>query len=286
MVHQKSNGSSKHSFKSNNAFKSEKKYDANYLILIPFQIELLLTVFIYKILSREVYPETCPTFLTTYANREEQVVCWLKNVNKNISNLSFNITLRQYCINQTTTYINFEHTDVICIQYVFKLINIVDTVTNIFAWHQAIVFIVTKSVMFSYWFQQKLCKTICWSNLFYRSRCIISFIMIVSVTFIYIVIFEFILPAHFILNGRNRIDLTYHLLYACSKFLVGIIVHVNLYTFYQWHLHNTPRNQLLPPNEEEKTIAYLKTADHNDAVFIEDYLANSSKKYLTPNVSA
>ena len=38
-------------------FTFEKQYDTNYLLLIPFQIDLLLTVFVYKILTRDVYPE-------------------------------------------------------------------------------------------------------------------------------------------------------------------------------------------------------------------------------------
>jgi hypothetical protein len=259
----------------------KKKYDANYLLLIPFQIDLLLTVFIYKILTRDVYSETCQSFLTTYVNREKQVVCWLKHMNRNISNLNFNITLQRYCTNQTITYINFEHTDVICIQYVFKLINIIDTVTNIFAWHQATVFIVTKSIVVSYWFQQKLRKICCWLDLFNHYHCMILFIIISLISFAYIIIFVFVFPIYFASTDRIPIDLTRHLLYACSKFLVGIIVHVNLYTLYQWHLHITLKKEI----EAKQSI---RNTEHNtlpNTIIMEDYLGTSSTKYLTPNVS-
>ncbi|CAF1379279.1 unnamed protein product [Adineta ricciae] len=211
-----------------------KEYDANYLLLVPFQLDLLLTVLVYKILTRDVYFETCQTYLTTYHNRPDQVVCWLKNINRNVSNSSGNTTLVQYCLNQTITLINYEHNDVICTQYVFKLINIIDTVTNIFAWHQAIVFTVTKSIVFCYWYQQHLCKLSCWLNLFKYERRIIVLAAFGLILAIYIIIFVVLLPIYFIDAERQRVDLTRHLAYACSKFLVGIVVHVNIYTFYQW----------------------------------------------------
>ncbi|CAF1017467.1 unnamed protein product [Adineta ricciae] len=211
-----------------------KEYDANYLLLVPFQLDLLLTVLVYKILTRDVYFETCQTYLTTYHNRPDQVVCWLKNINRNVSNSSENTTLVQYCLNQTITLINYEHNDVICAQYVFKLINIIDTVTNIFAWHQAIVFTVTKSIVFCYWYQQHLCKFSCWLSLFKYERRIIVSAVFGLILAIYIIIFIVLLPLHFINVERQRIDLTRHLAYACSKFLVGIVVHVNIYTLYQW----------------------------------------------------
>jgi hypothetical protein len=216
-------------------FPTEKKRDANYVLLIPFQIDLLLTVFVYKMLTREVYPETCQSYLTTYHNRPTQVVCWLKNINRNTSNMSFNITLHQYCTNQTITYINYEHNDVMCTQYVFKMVNIIDTITNIFAWHQAIVFLVTKSIVFSHWYQHKIRKSFCWSKLSHGPHHIILFIVICFILSIYILLFVFMLPICFLLMESRRVDLTRHLLYACSKFIVAIIIHVNLYTLYQWH---------------------------------------------------
>jgi len=281
---------------SNSSF--NKRYDVNYLLLVPFQIELLLTVFVYKILTREVYPETCQSYLTTYHDRPTQVMCWLKNINKNISNSDFNISLYQYCTNQSITYINYEHNDVICIQYIFKLINIVDTVTNIFAWHQAIVFIVTKSIVFSYWYQHKLRKTSFWSNLYNRQRRIIVFIGICSLLSIYIVLFVLILPFSFLLIERRRVDLTRHLLYACSKFIVAIIVHVNLYTLYQWHSLITQKRPVLTINEE-RVVSFGQPRESAvsisignsvydspcNSMMIDDYLRNSPKRYLTPGMS-
>jgi hypothetical protein len=289
----KSSLSSKNSHTSTNRATFEKRYDANYLLLIPFQLDLLLTVFIYKILTRDVYSETCQSFLTTYANREKQVICWLKHINRNTSNLSFNISLPQYCTNQTIIYINFEHTDVICIQYVFKVINIIDTVTNIFAWHQAVVFIVTKSIVVSYWFQQKLRQTSCWLNLFPHYNRIIILIIIFSISSIYILLFIFILPIYFASAGRMRIDLTRHLIYACAKFLVGIILHANLYTLYQWHSHTTQKNPLLIKTEEKdvecqpaiESIRNSELSPFVSTMMIEDHLGTSSTRYLTPNVS-
>lgn len=272
---------------------SEKKYDANYLLLVPFQIDLLLTVLIYKILSRDVYPETCQSYLSTYHNRQTQVVCWLKHINSNVSNLSFNISLHQYCTNQTITYINWEHNDVICTHYVFKLINIIDTVTNMFAWHQAIVFIVTKSIVVSYWYQHKLRKTICWSHLLNHHRRIILFIAIYSIVSIYILFFLFLLPIRFYLIERRRVDLTRHLLYACSKFITAIIIHVNLYTLYQWQSHNAEKRPLLTTSEERRTnsdqrvesFVSLGNSEYGSppcTILIDEYFNNPSTKYLTP----
>jgi hypothetical protein len=235
--------SKKLSVSSSSDFTSEKKREANYILLIPFQLDLLLTVFVYKILTRDVYPETCQSYLTTYHNRQTQVVCWLKNINTNISNSNINLTLYQYCTNQTITYINYEHNDVMCTQYVFQLVNIIDTITNIFAWHQAISFIVTKSIVFSYWYQHRLRKTSCWSQLSRYQHRIILVLVICLFLSIYVLLFLFILPLRFILKERKRVDLTRHLLYACSKFITAIIVHVNLYTLYQWHLLNSQTNQ-------------------------------------------
>ncbi|CAF1462372.1 unnamed protein product [Adineta steineri] len=134
----------------------EKKQDADYLLLIPVQIDLLLTVFLYKILTRRTFFETCRTYLTTYHNRPNRIVCWHKFTNYNISNSDINATLFDYCTNQTNTYINYEYNDVICVQYLFKLINIIDTITNVLAWHQAIVFIVIRSIVCAYWWQRKI----------------------------------------------------------------------------------------------------------------------------------
>jgi hypothetical protein len=274
----------------------DKKYDANYLFLVPFQFDLLFTIFVYKILTRDVYPETCQSYLTTYHNRQKQVMCWLKDDNKNISNLSFNITLYQYCTNQSITYINYEHNDVVCTQYVFKLINIIDTVTNMFAWHQAVVFIVTKSIVFSYWYQHKLRKTGFWSNLFNHQRRIILFITICLILSIYILLFVLILPASFLLIERRRVDLTRHLLYACSKFVVATIVHVNLYTLYQWHLLIVQKHPTLTLNEEkiihfdqpgELTVSIGNSVYNSppSTMMIDDYL-KKSPKYLAPDILA
>ena len=256
-------------------FTFEKQYDKNYLLLIPFQIDLLLTVFVYKILTRDVYPETCQSYLTTYHNRPRQVVCWLKHINRNISNLSTNITLYQYCTNQTITYYSYEHNDVICTQYVFRLINIIDTVTNIFAWHQAIVFVVTKSIVFSYWYQYKLRKTSFWSNLFTCQRRNVLIIIICSILFIYVVPFIFILPIRFYLIERRRVDLTHHLIYACSKFITAIIVHVTLYTLYQRYLAILHKYRVLTVTEEKKV-------DHDQQP--ESSPSNGNNEYLSSPV--
>ena len=226
--------SSRASRSSSSSDLSEKKADVNYLLLIPFQVDLLLTVFVYKILTRDVYFETCQSYLTTYHSRPNQVVCWLKNTNKNVSNLSSNVSLHRYCSNQSITYINFEHNDVMCTQYVFKSINIIDTVTNIFAWHQAIVFIVTRSILFCYWYQRRLRRTKCWASLFECRRQTIVSAVVAPTILAYILVFIVIVPLRFIYVDRQRVDLTRHLMYACSKFITATIVHVNLYALCQW----------------------------------------------------
>jgi hypothetical protein len=232
-------------------FTFERKSDANYLLLIPFQIDLLLTVLVYKILTRDVYFETCQTYLTTYHNRQSQVVCWLKNVNKNVSNLSVNTSLHQYCRNQSITYINYEHNDVVCSQYVFKSINIIDTITNMFAWHQAIVFVVTRSILFSHWYQRQVRKTSCWTHLYSCQRRLILFLTIFPLLTTYVLGFVFIMPIHFFFVERRRIDLTRHLLYACMKFIIATIVHTNLYTVCEWYSIFKEKEQMLSLDEEQ-----------------------------------
>lgn len=130
-----------------------------------------------------------------------------------------------------------------CAQYVFKLINIIDTVTNIFAWHQAVVFVVTKAIVFAHWYQSALRKSMCWPSCFGCERRMIVIGTSVSVLAFYIIIFVILLPMRFILVEHLRVDLTRHLLYACSKFVVGIIVHVNIYAFYQWQVLSSQRQQ-------------------------------------------
>lgn len=293
----KSSETSKYSPAPNESRMSHKKYDATYILLIPFQIDLLLTVFVYKILTREIYVETCQSFLTTYANREQQVVCWLKHINQNLSNLSFNTSLQRYCENQTITYINFEHTDVLCIQYVFKLINIIDTVTNIFAWHQAIVFVVTKCIVFSYWYQEKLRETACWPQLIYVFRRTIMIIAICLTSSAYILLFIFIIPIRSMFVKGTRIDLTAHLLYACSKFLIAIIAHINIYTLYQWHSHTKREKQLIEINQEKEMeyqqavqlmarISTGKNGSPGETVESGYYRVATPSVYITPKVSA
>ena len=276
---------------------SEKMYDANYLLLVPFQVDLLLTVFVYKILTRGVYFETCNSYLTTYHTRPTEVVCWLKNTNKNISNWSLNVTLYEYCTNQTITYINHEHNDVMCTQYVFHLINIIDTVTNMFAWHQAVVFMVTKYIVFTHWYQQKLRKILRLSNLFPYQRRIMLYIAVYFAVFTYILVFIIILPIRFVLMERRRIDLTHHLLYACSKFVVGIIVHVNLYTLYQWHLFITQKQPVSMVSERQKASdSHLAASNlsRGNSVYaspttsmkrVDDHSGTTPKIFLTPHVS-
>jgi hypothetical protein len=281
---------------SSSKFIFEEKHDSNYLLLVPLQLDLLLTVFVYKILTREVYPETCQSYLTTYHNRQQQVICWLKNTNKNISNLSFNITLQQYCLNQSITYINYEHNDVICAQFVFKLVNIIDTVTNIFAWHQAMVFIVTRSIVFFYWCQRKLRKTTSFCNLYDHQRRIMLLIIFCSLSFIYILVFVLILPLSFVLMDRRRVDLTRHLIYACSKFTTAAIVQVNLYTLYQWHSIITNKEPILVLDEEQEfgNDRRTKSSASNgncqsgsalESVTTDTHSAPSPTNWLTPEIS-
>lgn len=235
------------------AYKNDRKYDPYYLLLIPFQLDLLMTVFVYKILTRDVYFETCQSYLTTYHNRPNKVVCWLKHVNQNLSNLSFNISLHQYCANQTTTYINYEHNDVICAQYVFKAINIIDTVTNMFAWHQAIVFLVTKSIVFANWCQRRVRNTFWWIDLIQNRRRIFIVFMIVPLTIAYTIFFVFFVPFYFAFRERRRIDLTRHLIYACSKFIIANVINTNLYTLIQWY-RVCRENLKTNFNDEEKHL--------------------------------
>ncbi|CAF1058607.1 unnamed protein product [Adineta steineri] len=230
----------------------EKKQDADYLLLIPIQIDLLLTVFLYKILTRRTYFETCGTYLTTYHNRPNHIVCWHKFINHNVSNSDINATLFDYCTNQTNTYINYEYNDVICVQYLFKLINIIDTTTNVLAWHQAIVFIVIKSIVCAYWWQRKIRKTSFWLGLVRYQRRMLLGVLLYPLIAIYIIIFVIILPAYFVVMERRRIDLTHYLLYACLKFMVATIAHVNLYTLSKWNSLYWRTNLNLTEDEEKE----------------------------------
>ena len=230
----------------------EKKQDADYLLLIPIQIDLLLTVFLYKILTRRVYFETCRTYLTTYHDRPDYIVCWHKFPNKNISNSGFNSTLYDYCVNQTISYINYEYNDVICIQYLFELINIIDTTTNVLAWHQAIVFTVTKSVVCAYWWQRKMRKTSFWLCLAHYQRRILLAILIYPLMVLYILIFIFLIPVYFVVIEQRRIDLTHYLLYACFKFMVATIAHINLYTLSKWNSLYWSKDLVLTAAEEQE----------------------------------
>lgn len=232
-----------------------KTPDADYLLLIPIQIDLLLTVFFYKILTRRIYFETCRTYLTTYHNRPHNIVCWHKYTNNNISNSYLNTTLHDYCVNQTISYINYEYNDVNCVQYLFKLINIIDTTTNVIAWHQAVVFIVTKSIVCAYWWQRKMRKASCWLHLVRYQRRIILAIIIYPLMTLYIVIFIFIVPVYFLLMEQRRIDLTHYLLYACFKFIVATIAHINLYTLSKWNALYR-RKDLVLTEDEEQEVGY------------------------------
>jgi hypothetical protein len=230
----------------------EKKQDADYILLMPLQIDLLLTVFYYKILTRELFFETCRTYLTTYYNRPHHIVCWHRYINTNVSNSDVNATLYDYCVNQTISYINYEHNDVICIQYAFKLINIIDTTTNVLAWHQAIVFIVTKSIVCAYWWQRKMRKTTFWIRLVRYQRRIILVSLIYPPMILYIIIFVFIIPAYFVVMERRRIDLTHYLMYACFKFITATIAHVNLYTLTKWCSLYGRKDLILTEDEEQE----------------------------------
>jgi hypothetical protein len=245
---------------------SKKKQDADYLLLIPVQIDLLLTVFFYKILTRRIYFETCRTYLTTYYNRPQQIVCWQKYTNNNVSNSNVHSSLHDYCVNQTISYINYEYNDVNCIQYAFKLINIIDTTTNVLAWHQAIVFIVTKSIVCAYWWQRKIRKTSLWLRLVRYQRRIILTVLIYPLMILYVLIFVFIIPAYFVLMEQRRIDLTHYLLYACIKFVIASIAHINLYTLSKWDsLYR--RKDLVLTEDEEQEVGYqqhLRFPTHRD----------------------
>jgi hypothetical protein len=210
------------------------RHDIDYILLIPLQLDMLLTVLVYKILHCYVYFETCQSYMTTYHDRPRKVVCWLKYTDKVISDLSTNISSNAYCLNQTITYINYDYNTVICIRYGLKLINIIDTVTNIIAWHQAIVFIVIKSVVFAYWLQRKLYKLHAWLRLTRQKRQIIRLLFVYSAFVPYIFVFVLIAPVYFILIERRRIDMTRHLLYACSKFAIATVAHMHLYTLLKW----------------------------------------------------
>ena len=238
------------SSRTSSQLKIKRNHDPYYLLMIPFQLDLLLTVFVYKILTRDVYFETCQSYLTTYHNRSSKVVCWLKHPNNNISNLSINVSLQQYCRNQTITYLNYEHNDVICSQYVFKSINIIDTITNIFAWHQAIVFLVTKSIVFSHWYQRKIRKTMFWTNLVRNRRLLIIIFSIFLLLSLYVSLFILIIPVYFLIKEQRRIDLTRHLIYACSKFITANIINTNLYTIFQWYVIHQEKQDYSSFDEE------------------------------------
>ena len=244
----------------------EKKQDADYLLLIPIQIDLLLTVFLYKILTRRIFHETCRTYLTTYHNRPKHIVCWHKYINNNISNSDVNATLYEYCVNQTLSYINYEYNDVNCIQYAFKLINIIDTITNVLAWHQAITFIITKSILCAYWWQRKMRKTSFWLCLVRYQRRILLAVIIYPMMTLYILIFIFLIPAYFVVKERRRIDLTHYLLYACFKFTVATIAHVNLYTLSKWDSLYRRKDLVLTEDEEQEVghQQHLRFPTHRD----------------------
>ena len=230
----------------------EEKQDADYLLLIPIQLDLLLTVFFYKILTRRIYYETCRTYLTTYDNRPEQIVCWHKYTNNNISNSNVHSSLRDYCVNQTNSYINYEYNDVNCIQYAFKLINIIDTTTNVLAWHQAIVFIVTKSIVCAYWWQRKMWKAAFWHRLVRYQRRRILAVLIYPIMILYILVFVLMIPVYFLVMEQRRIDLTHYLLYACLKFMVASIAHINLYTLSKWNSLYRRKDLVLTEDEEQE----------------------------------
>ena len=244
----------------------EAKQDADYLLLIPIQIDLLLTVFFYKILTRRIYYETCRTYLTTYDSRPQQIVCWHKYTNNNISNSNVRASLRDYCVNQTNSYINYEYNDVNCIQYAFKLINIIDTTTNVLAWHQAVVFIVTKSIVCAYWWQRKMRNTAFWHRLVRYQRRRILAVIIYPLMILYILVFVLLIPVYFIVMEQRRIDLTHYLLYACLKFIVATIAHINLYTLSKWNSLYRRKDLVLTEDEEQEVGCqqHLRFPTHRD----------------------
>jgi len=72
---------------------------------------------------------------------------------------------------------------------------------------------------------------------------------------LYIIVFIFIIPAYFLLMEQRRIDLTHYLLYACFKFMVATIAHVNLYTLSKWNsLYR--RKDLVLTEDEEQEVGY------------------------------
>jgi hypothetical protein len=51
---------------------------------------------------------------------------------------------------------------------------------------------------------------------------------------------------------RRRIDLTHYLLYACSKFIVATIAHINLYTLSKWNSLYWRKDLVLTEDEERE----------------------------------
>ncbi|CAF0988405.1 unnamed protein product [Adineta steineri] len=51
---------------------------------------------------------------------------------------------------------------------------------------------------------------------------------------------------------RRRIDLTHYLIYACLKFTVATIAHVNLYTISKWNSLYWRKSLVLTPDEEHE----------------------------------
>ncbi|CAF1132641.1 unnamed protein product [Didymodactylos carnosus] len=230
----------------------DKHVDSDYILLVPLQIDLMLTVFIYKILTREQYFENCQTYLSTYHNRRDHVACWVTHMTINSSTHS----LYDFCINQTITYINYEYNSVLCIQYVFKLINIIDTITNVIAWHQAIVFIITKGVIISYWWQRKLRSSNYWSTLSTFQRKMILFSLLHPILSLYILFCIILMPMYFYKFESRRIDLTHHLLFASVKFIFASIAHIHLYTMLKWYkLYKRGKNGVsMVTREDEERI--------------------------------
>jgi hypothetical protein len=96
---------------------------------------------------------------------------------------------------------------------------------------------------------------------------------------LYILIFIFFIPAYFVLMEQRRIDLTHYLLYACSKFIVATMTHVNLYTLSKWNsLYR--RKDLILTEDEEQEVGYqqhLRFPTHRDNT---KYLASSNSVVL------
>jgi hypothetical protein len=51
---------------------------------------------------------------------------------------------------------------------------------------------------------------------------------------------------------QRRIDLTHYLLYACSKFIVASIAHINLYTLSKWNALYWRKDLVLTEDEERE----------------------------------